>query len=53
MRNYNLLIKKTERDHIITNYNQGFYKSEGLTVNLEINQAEQLIVTDITYFKLD
>ena len=52
MRNYNLLVKKTKRYHITTDSNHGFYKSEDLTVNLEINKAEQVFVSDITYIKL-
>lgn len=52
MRNYNLLVKKTKRYHVTTDSNHGFYKSEDLTVNLEINQAEQVFVSDITYIKL-
>ena len=52
MRNYGLLIKKTKRYHITTDSNHGFYKSEDLTVNLDINQAEQVFVSDITYIKL-
>jgi putative transposase len=53
MRNYGLLIKKTKRYHITTDSNHGFYKSEDLTVNLDINQAEQVFVSDITYIKLN
>ena len=52
MRNHNLLIKKTKRYHVTTDSNHGFYKSDDLTVNLEINQAEQVFVSDITYVKL-
>ena len=52
MRNYNLLVKKTKKYHITTDSNHGFYKSEDLTVNLEINKAEQVFVSDITYIKL-
>ena len=52
MRNYNLLIKKTKRHHITTMANHGFHKSQDLTVNLEITNAEQLFVSDITYIKL-
>ncbi len=52
MRNYGLLIKKTKRHHITTDSNHGFYKSKDLTVNLEINHAEQVFVSDITYIKL-
>jgi putative transposase len=46
------LIKKTKRYHITTDSNHGFYKSKDLTVNLDINQAEQVFVSDITYIKL-
>jgi transposase InsO family protein len=52
MRNYGLLIKKSKRYHITTDSNHGFYKSEDLTVNLEITNAEQVFVSDITYIKL-
>jgi transposase InsO family protein len=52
MRNYNLLVKKTKRYHITTDSNHGFYKSKDLVANLEINQAEQIFVSDITYIKL-
>lgn len=52
MRNYNLLVKKTKRHHITTDSKHGFYKSEDLTVNLDINHAEQVFVSDITYIKL-
>jgi transposase InsO family protein len=52
MRNYGLLIKKTKKYHITTDSNHGFYKSEDLTVNLEIMHAEQVFVSDITYIKL-
>ncbi len=52
MRNYGLLIKKTKKYHITTDSNHGFYKSEDLTVKLDINKAEQVFVSDITYIKL-
>lgn len=52
MRNYGLLIKKSKIYHITTDSNHGFYKSEDLTVNLEITHAEQVFVSDITYIKL-
>jgi putative transposase len=52
MRSHNLLVKKNKNYHITTNANHGFYKSKDLTVNLEINQAEQVFVSDITYIKL-
>ena len=52
MRNHNLLIKKTKKHHITTDSKHGFYKSKDLTVNLEIKQAEQVFVSDITYIKL-
>jgi len=52
MRNYGLLIKKTKKYHITTDSNHGFYKSEDLTVNLEIMHAEQVFVSDITYIKV-
>ena len=52
MRNYGLLIKKSKRYHITTDSNHGFYKSKDLTVNLQITNAEQVFVSDITYIKL-
>jgi len=52
MRNYGLLIKKTKRYHVTTDSNHGFYKSEDLTVNLEITHSEQVFVSDITYINL-
>lgn len=52
MRNYGLLIKKTKRYQVTTDSNHGFYKSEDLTVNLEINHSEQVLVSDITYIKI-
>ena len=52
MRNYDLLIKKSKRYHITTDSNHGFYKSEDLTVALQIKHAEQVFVSDITYIKL-
>ncbi len=52
MKNNNLLVKKTKRYHITTDSNHGFYKSKDLTLNLEINKAEQVFVSDITYVKL-
>lgn len=52
MRNNNLLVKQTKKYHITTDSNHAFYKSKDLTVNLEINKAEQVFVSDITYVKL-
>lgn len=52
MKNNNLLVKKTKKYHITTDSNHGFYKSKDLTLNLEINKAEQVFVSDITYVKL-
>lgn len=52
MRNHNLLIKKTKKYHITTDSKHGFYKSKDLTLALEITNAEQLFVSDITYIKL-
>ena len=52
MRNYGLLVKKTKRQHITTMSNHGFHKSKDLTVDLDITNAEQLFVTDITYIHL-
>ena len=52
MRNHNLLVKKSKKYHVTTDSNHGFHKSEDLTVGLEINKAEQLFVSDITYIKI-
>lgn len=52
MRNHNLLVKKSKKYHVTTDSNHGFYKSDDLTIGLEINKAEQLFVSDITYIKI-
>ena len=47
---YLLALKKSI--FILIQNSYGFYKSKDLTVNLEINHAEQVFVSDITYIKL-
>lgn len=53
LRSYGLLVKKTKRFHITTDSNHFFYKSPNLIKNLEITHAEQVLVCDITYIKID
>ena len=53
LRSYGLLVKKTKRYHITTNSNHFFYKSPNLIKDLDIKHVEQVLVTDITYIKLD
>jgi putative transposase len=48
-----LLVKKTKRFHITTDSKHFFYKSPNLIQNLDINHAEQVFVSDITYVKTD
>jgi len=47
---YLLALKKSI--FILIQNSYGFYKSKDLTINLEINHAEQVFVSDITYIKL-
>jgi len=53
LRSYGLLVKKTKRFHITTDSNHFFYKSPNLIKDLEIIHAEQVLVCDITYIKID
>ena len=53
LRSYGLLVKKTKRFHITTDSNHFFYKSPNLIKDLEITHAEQVLVCDITYIKID
>jgi len=53
LRSYGLLVKKTKRFHITTDSNHFFYKSPNLIKDLEIVHAEQVLVSDITYIKID
>ncbi|MCF6308245.1 MAG: IS3 family transposase [Flavobacteriaceae bacterium] len=53
LRSYGLLVKKTKRFHITTDSNHFFYKSPNLIKELEITHAEQVLVCDITYIKID
>ena len=48
-----LLVKKTKRFHITTDSKHGFYKSPNRIKDLEVNHAEQVFVSDITYIKTD
>jgi len=48
-----LLIRKTKRFHITTDSNHYFYASPNRVKELEINHAEQVFVSDITYIKTD
>jgi transposase InsO family protein len=52
MRNHQMLVRKTKLYHITTNSNHGFHKSDDLLKDLEINKAEQVFVSDITYIRL-
>lgn len=53
LRAYGLLVKKTKRFHITTDSNHFFYKSPNLIKDLKITHAEQVLVCDITYIKID
>lgn len=53
LRSYGLLVKKTKRFHITTDSKHFFYKSPNLIKDLEIKHAEQVLVCDITYIKID
>jgi transposase InsO family protein len=53
LRSYGLLVKKTKRYHITTNSKHFFYKSPNLIKDLDIKHTEQVLVTDITYIKID
>jgi len=53
LRSYGLLVKKTKRFHVTTDSNHFFYKSPNLIKELEITHAEQVLVCDITYIKID
>ena len=53
LRFYGLLVKKTKRFHITTDSNHFFYKSLNLIKDLQITHAEQVLVCDITYIKID
>jgi transposase InsO family protein len=48
-----LLIRKTKRFHITTDSNHFYYTSPNLLKDMEITQAEQVFVNDITYIKTD
>lgn len=48
-----LLVKKSKRFHITTDSKHFFYKSPNLIQSLDINHAEQVFVSDITYIKTD
>lgn len=48
-----LLVKKSKCFHITTNSKHGFYKSPNRVKDLDIDHAEQVLVSDITYIKTD
>lgn len=48
-----LLVKKTKRFHITTDSKHGFYKYTNRLKNIEIEHAEQVLASDITYIKTD
>lgn len=48
-----LLVRRTKRFHITTDSKHFYYTSPNLTKELEINHAEQVFVSDITYIKTD
>ena len=52
LRENHLLVKKTKRFHITTDSKHFYYKSPNLIKDLEITHAEQVLVNDITYIKL-
>jgi putative transposase len=53
LRSHGLLVKRTKRFHITTDSKHFYYKSPNLIKDLEITNAEQVLVTDITYIKVD
>lgn len=53
MRSWGLLVKKTKRFHITTDSKHFFFKSPNLLKDLNLNSAEQVFVSDITYIKID
>jgi len=52
MRKHRLLVKKTKRHHITTDSKHGFYKSPNRIKGLTPTHAEQVLVADITYIKI-
>lgn len=53
LRDKGLLIRKTKRFHITTDSNHFYYTSPNRIKEIEIEHAEQVFVTDITYIKTD
>lgn len=53
LRSRGMLIKKTKRFHITTDSKHFYYKSPNLLTYMDINHAEQVFVSDITYVKTD
>ena len=53
LRSYGMLVKKTKRFHITTDSKHFFFKSPNLLKNLTLTHAEQVLVSDITYIKID
>lgn len=52
LRSWGLLVKKTKRFHITTDSKHFFFKSPNLLKDLDLNHAEQVFVSDITYIKI-
>jgi transposase InsO family protein len=52
-RQHHLLVPKTKRCFITTDSNHMYHKPPNRIKNLEITNAEQVYVSDITYIKLD
>ncbi len=52
LRAWGLLVKKTKRFHITTDSKHFFFKSPNLLKDLDLNHAEQVFVSDITYIKI-
>ena len=48
-----LLVRKTKRYHITTDSKHFYYTAPNLIKDMEINHAEQVFVSDITYIKTD
>ena len=52
LRAWGLLVKKTKRFHITTDSKHFFFKSPNLLKDLDLNHAEEVFVSDITYIKI-
>jgi putative transposase len=53
LRYYNLLVPKTKRHFITTNSKRQFYKYKNLVKDKAPTKPEQLLVSDITYIKIE